>query len=246
MATIEHDFTDSFFNALFELSDGEIFATVVVHEIPSIQGGLVRYENESGIFLPPESLDMAPSLASRETDFTYAVTGERDPFSGAEPHNEHCAGTVPDIRSGLAGAGYTWLSTECNQEEALLRAFIHQVGVFLPDVNGFNDYYRDGPYNEHRYPDCHEPTPSPTEWWPSPNECDDDPDYRGCDENDCDEREFARHVLTDHWPRRTPYVGNHCANGREDRHLNEYGIDSGGVCDDLGRPQQTSQRPVMR
>lgn len=248
MAVIERDFSERFINTLFGLSDGEIFASVKVHEIPLIRGGLVRYETESGIFLPPDSLDSAPSLASRDTDFTYAVTGERDPFTGAEPRNEHCAGTVQEIWNGLAGAGYTWLSTECNREDALLRAFLYQVAVFLPDVNDFNDYYRDGADNDHTYPDCHDPTPSPTEWWPSPNDCNDDPDSPTCGDQNCDDddREFARHVLTEHWPRRSPYVGNHCANGREDRHLNEYGIDTGGVCDDLGRPQQTSQRPVMR
>jgi len=247
MVDIEDDFTDRFVNTLFDLSNGEIFANVVVHPILRIEGGLERYETESGIFLSPQSLDMAPSLASRDTDFTYAVTGARDPYTGAEPHNEHCVGTVQDIRGGLAGSGYTWLTTECNREELLLRAFIHQVGVYLPDVNNFDDYYTDGADGEHNYPDCHDPTPSPTEWWPSPNDCDDDPDFEDCGRNDCDDWDFARHVLTDHWPRRSPYVGNHCANGREDRQLGEIGgADTGGVCDELGRPQQTAARPIMR
>lgn len=241
MASIQRDFTETFFNDLFELSNGEIFADIIVHQISPIQGGLVRYETESGIFLPPRALDMAPRLASRDTDFTYAVTGARDPYTGAKPRNEHRVGTVQGIERGLAGAGYTWLSSDFNRDEDLIRAWMHQVRVFLPDVNDFNDYYDDEYFD-----DCNDPTPDPTKWWPSPNDCDRDPDSPTCGNNDCDdddadEREFTRHVLTDHWPRKSPYVGNHCRNNREDRHWDEYGIDEGGVCDVLGT-QQTSAR----
>lgn len=248
MAAIDYDFKERFVGELFELSNGEILADTFVHSIPPIQGGLVPYENESGIFLPAAALDMAPSFASRETDFTFAVTGARDPYSGAEPRNEYCAGTVQGIAQGLAGAGYTWLTTECNRDETLLRAWMFQVRVALREVNDFNDYYDD------YYPgDCHDPTPPPTEWWPSPKDCNRDPDAPTCGDNDCDDdddddarEEFARHVLTDHWPRGSSFVGNHCNNGEPDRNFNESGPDVGGVCDELGRPQQTAARPVTR
>jgi hypothetical protein len=240
MAAIDYEFKERFYGELYELSGREIVADIKIHEIPTIQGGLGRYENESGIFLPPETLSMAPSLASRYTDFTFAVTGARDPNTGAAPRNEHCAGTVQEIQDGLAGAGYTWLSTECNRVEILLRAWMYQVRVFLPDVNDFNDYYDDF-YTD----DCSDPTPDPTRWWPSPNDCAKDPDSPTCGDDDCDEREFTRHVLTDHWPRRSPYVGNHCNNLREDRHLGEVGTDSGGVCDFLDL-QETATRTNQR
>ena len=238
-ADIHYEFTERLYGELYELSGSEIVAEINVHPIREIRGGLDRYENESGIFLPPETLTMAPSLASRETYFTYAVTGSRDPITGAEPRNEHCAGTVQEIQFGLAGTGYTWLSTKCNQVDSLLRAWMHQVRYFLPDVNDFNDYYDDY-YTD----DCNDPTPDPTRWWPSPNDCDEDPDYEGCGDNDCDDRDFARHVLTAHWPRRSPWIGNHCNNNRKD--FDETNIDTGGVCDALGRPEETASRTIRR
>jgi hypothetical protein len=212
-----------------------------VHTIPLIRGGLIRYETESGIFLPAWALDTAPSFASRKTDFTYAITGARDPYTGAVPRNEHCVGTVQGIEHGLAGAGYTWLTTECNRPELLTRAFMHQVRVFLRDVMHFNDYYDD-----YYFDDCNDPTPDPTEWWPSPNDCNRDPDSPTCGQNDCDddERLFAEHVLTAHWPRRSPWVGNHCNNNRRD--FDEDNVDTGGVCDLLGDPEETASRTPRR
>jgi hypothetical protein len=116
---------------------------------------------------------------------------------------------------------------------------MHQVRYFLRDVNNFNDYYDDY-YTD----DCNDPTPDPTRWWPSPNDCHEDPDYEGCGDNDCDDRDFARHVLTDHWPRRSPWIGNHCNNNTKD--FDETSIDAGGVCDRLGRPEETATRTIRR
>jgi hypothetical protein len=116
-----------------------------------------------------------------------------------------------------------------------------QVRVALKDVNYFNDYYDDN-YTD----DCNDPTPDPTKWWPSPNDCDRDPDSDTCGDRNCDDDDddldFERHVLTEHWPRGSNFVGNHCNNREEERYLGEVGADMGGVCDDLGRPLQTPAR----
>jgi hypothetical protein len=44
---------------------------------------------------------------------------------------------------------------------------------------------------------------------------------------------FYTHLLARHWRRGEPYNGNHCSDGRIDR--DETGIDTGGVCDVIGR-----------
>jgi len=223
---------DTSFEALrtrvFDLSGSEILLRLRRHDIPTMTAGFVRFENEFGIFLPAQALDVN-ALASRDTDFTYAITGARDPESGLAPQVEHCAGTNREIREGLAGAGYSWLTTECNETDTLLRHWMFQVTVALRDVNGFNDFY------DRDYVPCGESREDPARWWPNPDECSRDPDAPTCGDDRCEgtDNDYVGHVLTDHWPRGREFVGNHCRNGRAD--FDETDVDVGGVCEVLGR-----------
>jgi hypothetical protein len=214
---------------IYQQSGDEILLDVRVHEIPSLLTGLVLYENEWGIYLPTDALASSTTRLSRDTDFVFAVSGFRDPERGVAPSIEHCAGTVRSLADGLAGAGYTWLTTECAYVDMLVRHWMFQVRYALRDANDFNDEY-DG-----YYPWCGEAYDPPESWFPSPNECSVDPDAPTCGDNRCDgsDDEFVTHVLHAHWPRRRAFVGNHCNDGKRD--FDETDVDVGGACEPLGR-----------
>lgn len=216
---------------IFSLSNGEILMQIEPHDVPPMNSGFVKYENEWGIFLDASALETSASALNRDTDFVFAVTGARDPEGGFSPLVEHCAGTIRGIeQGGLAGAPYTWLTPECDGQDSLLRHWMFQVAVALRDANDFNDLW------DHNYPPCGEyDRRDPAEWWPNPDECSVDPDAPTCGENRCEgtNDDFAGHVLTAHWPRGRPFVGNHCANKRQD--FDETDVDSGGrACSLLG------------
>ncbi len=214
---------------VYSLSGNEIVLDIFPHDVPPMTSGFVKYENEWGIFLDASALETSAGLISRDTDFVFAITGARDPEGGFAPIVEHCAGTIRGIEQGLAGAPYTWLTPECDGTDLLLRHWMFQVAVALRDANDFNDLY------DHDYPPCGEfGRNDPAEWWPSPDECSVDPDAPTCGENRCEgtDVDYAGHVLTDHWPRGRDFVGNHCANNRQDPE--ESGVDMGGDCSLLG------------
>jgi hypothetical protein len=225
-AEVEDNFAE-LLNDVFSHSEGEILLDIETHDVPPMNSGFVKYENEWGIFLDASALRANASALSRETDFVFAVTGARDPTGGFSPIVEHCAGTIRDIEQGLAGAPYTWLTPECDGPESLLRHWMFQVAVALRDANDFNDLY------DHDYPPCNETDRAdPADWWPSPDECSVDPDSPTCGENRCEDDDFAGHILTAHWPRGRDFVGNHCANTERD--FDETDVNVGGACSLLG------------
>jgi hypothetical protein len=215
---------DELRNRIYSLSDYEIVLDWVPHPITTMTTAFADYENEWGIFLEAAALRPFASALSRETDFVMAVSGRRDLTTGLAPVLEHCAGTIRDLEFGLAGAPYSWLTTECDRQNTLLRHWMFQIGVALRDANRFNDRY------DHDYPPCGEEDEDPEDWWPSPDECSVDPDAPTCEDNRCEgtDDDFVGHVLTDHWPRGREFVGNHCRNGRLD--FDETDIDVGGAC----------------
>jgi hypothetical protein len=84
------------------------------------------------------------------------------------------------------------------------------------------------------YPACGQGDPDPTRWFPSVEDCTTDPDFGACGAATCPDRDaFYTHLLARHWRRGEPFNGNHCSDGRMDR--NETGVDTGGVCDLIGR-----------
>jgi hypothetical protein len=214
--------------SVFELSDKQVVLDLEFIEVPSISAGFVSIDNEWGFYLPMSGLPQTALPLSRETDFTFAVTGFRDYERGLEPRVERCAGTMRELEDGFAGAGYTWVTTECAWYDTIVRHWLFQVGVALRDANRFNDVY-DG-----YYPHCGEAAADPKEWFPSPDACSLDPDAPSCGDNRCEgsDDEFFGHVLRAHWPGRS-FVGNRCNNGRRD--FDETEPDEGGTCEGLGR-----------
>jgi hypothetical protein len=216
---------DELRNRVFDASGGEILLDVVPHSIDSMLAAFVRYENEWGIFLETDALESYADALTRETDFVMAINGSRDLSTGYAPLVEHCAGTNRELRDGLAGAGYTWLTTECVGVNTLLRHWMFQVGVALRDANSFNDLY------DRDYPPCGEGSSDPYDWWPNPDECSVDPDAPTCGDDRCEgtDDDYVEHVLTDHWQRGRDFVGNRCRNGRAD--FDELDVDVGGACE---------------
>jgi hypothetical protein len=214
---------------LYQRSNNEIFLDVKIHSIDTAKTGFVRFQNERGIFLPASALEPSAHLVNRDTDFVMAVTGARDPEQRLTPKVQHCAGTVNDLEDGFAGAGYTWLTTECDYENSLIRHWLLQVTVALPQANDFNDAYMG------YYPTCGNFDEDPLDWWPSPDECSVDPDAPRCGDNRCEgsDPDYIEHLLTAHWPRRSNFVGNHCDNGEQD--FDETDVDVGGACAVFGR-----------
>jgi hypothetical protein len=228
------DEVDANFDALrsriYSLSGTEILLDVRKHELGTVGARLVRYSNEAGgFFVPADTLDAAVPLASDDTAFTFAITGDRDPDQGLTPVLDYCGGSVRELEQGLAGAGYTWLTSGCTDIDGLVRHWLFQVLVERREVNGF-----DNRYSRDNYPACGAANADPTEWFPSPDDCSSDPDAPTCG-NRCDESDdaYLSHLLHAHWP--NDFVGNHCQNGREDTTFGEVGVDTGGVCDDVMR-----------
>jgi hypothetical protein len=210
---------------IYSLSGREILLDWFPQPIDgTMRTGFVDYENEWGIFLEASALEGEASRLSRETDFVMAVSGRRDLATGLAPVLEHCVGTIHGLEDGLAGAAYTWLTTECDRQDTLLRHWMFQIGLALRGANRFNDRY------DHDYPPCEEGDEDPEDWWPNPDECSVDPDAPTCGENRCEgtDDDYVGHVLTDHWPRNRDFVGNHCRNGRQD--FDEDAVDTGGAC----------------
>ena len=218
------DNLDELRNRIYSLSDEEIVLELVPHTITTMTAAYADYENEWGIFLEASALAGYASGLSRETDFVMGVSGRRDLATGLAPVLEHCAGTIRDLEFGLAGAPYSWLTTECDRQDTLLRHWMFQIGVALRGANRFNDRY------DRDYPPCGESDEEPADWWPNPDECSVDPDAPTCGENRCEgtDDDYVGHVLTDHWPRGRDFVGNHCRNGQLD--FNETDVDVGGAC----------------
>jgi hypothetical protein len=221
---------DELRNRIYTLSGTELLLDLRKHELGPLTAGFARYSNEAGgFFVPPGVLDVATSLASNDTAFTFAITGDRDSEQGITPVLDYCGGTVRELKDGLAGAGYTWLTPACAGLDGLVRHWLFQVLVARRDVNGF-----DNRYTRDNYPSCGQATADPSEWFPSPDDCSSDPDAPTCG-NRCDESDdaYVSHVLRAHFP--PGFVGNHCQNEREDPTLGEVGVDTGGVCDELMR-----------
>lgn len=214
---------------LWDLSKGEIFLDLRFHRIDAVEKGLTRYKGERGFYLPPDALEQQGHSLSRDTDFIMTVTGARDPEQRLTPQVQHCAGTVTDLDDGIAGAGYTWMTTQCLNVNTLVRHWWLQVKAALP-ANGINDFYA----NE-AYPTCGNAKEDPLNWWPHPDDCSVDPDAPTCNDNHCEgsDDDWVGHVLTAHWRHQRDFFGSHCGDGKRD--YDESSVDVGGSCEILDR-----------
>jgi len=213
---------------VFQDSGGDINLDVRLHEVPAIDGGFSSFG--SGLFLEPQAVAAAAlPMVTPETDFVYAVTGSGDPESGLSPAIDSCSGTN-SLSGGIGGSAYTWMavSAACDQDASLIFTWLAQLYFGLRDVMQASDLY------DRSYPACGQGDPDPTRWFPYATDCTTDPDFMACGAATCANRDaFYTHLLTHHWRRGVPFNGNHCSDGRMDR--DETGIDTGGVCDLIGR-----------
>lgn len=212
---------------VYRASNGAIDLDLRWHAVTANPADFKLWEGGSGIFLQPSSLDaVGLPLMSRDSDFVFAISGERDETMAGLPKIDLCAGTNWQAQGGLGGAAYTWLSHSCVTLSQLRWHWLYQAYFALRDVVGFEDPYAEG------YPACGRGAADPRRWFPRPSDCAIDPDAASCGQARCDEAAFAAHLLTTHWPSQG-LIGNHCRNARTD--YDETARDSGGVCDQLGR-----------
>jgi len=220
---------NAFRTRVFQDSGGDINLDIRWHDVPAIDAGLSPFV--FGFFLEPAALaGVALPMVNRETDFVYAITGADDPDSGLSPRVDSCSGTNWLGKSVIGGCGYTWMagSASCDQPMSLIFSWMVQLYFGLRDVMQAPDLY------DRDYPACGQGDPDSTRWFPSVEDCTTDPDVTTCGAATCPDRDaFYTHQLARHWRRGEPFNGNHCSDGRMDR--DETGVDTGGVCDLIGR-----------
>ncbi len=211
---------------VFQLSEGRVDIEFHVADLAPVAAGFKRWEGGTGLFLEPFALEeQGLALLGSDTDYTFAVSGVTDLSGGLLPKIEPCGGTNWEEQGGLGGAAYTWLSADCVSASNLLWHLHIQTRFGLRDVNAFSDAFAG------QYPACGRAGVEPSSWFPRPEDCATDPDSPTCGERCSFGDEFQSHVLKAHFP--ASFIGNHCANGRRD--WDESDVDSGGVCDRLGR-----------
>lgn len=212
-------------NAVFQLSQGNVNLDVRLHVVTPSGGDFMSWGSD-GIFLQPTSLSgVGLPLMNRDSDFTFAVTGESSSLSSL-PKIDPCGGTNWQLRGGLGGAAYTWLSTSCLAPDTIQWHLLYQAAFAMRDVIGLATPEVDG------YPGCGQSVDDPKQWFPRPSDCSSDPDAPSCGDVRCDGEAFAAHIFEAHWPTGAGLIGNHCRNGRKD--YDEVAADTGGVCDELG------------
>ena len=224
------DAARAFRTRVFQDSGGDINLDIRLHEIPAIEGGLTRFA--SGLlFLEPDAVAAAAlPQVTRETDLVDAITGTGDPETGLSPRIGSCSGTNRLSQGVIGGSSYSWIANggSCNLDGSFFFTGIVQLAFGLRDVMQAPDLY------DHDYPACGQSDPDTTRWFPSVDDCTTDPDFVDCGAASCTDRNaFYAHLLSRHWRRGEPFNGNHCSDGRMDR--DETGIDTGGVCDLIGR-----------
>jgi hypothetical protein len=216
---------------VFQDSAGDINLDVRLHEVPAIDAGFSAFG--SGLFLEADALVAAAlPMVTRETDFVYAITGGGDPESGLAPAIDSCSGTNWLSRGVIGASAYTWMAVAagCDQDASLMFTWLVQVYFGLRDVMQTPDLYD----YDRAYPACGQGDPDATRWFPYPADCTTDPDFTACGAAACANRDaFYTHLLAHHWKRGAPFNGNQCSDGRMDR--DETGVDTGGVCDLIGR-----------
>jgi hypothetical protein len=214
---------------VFQDSGGDINLDIRVHDVPAMDVGFSTWP--SGIFLEPATLAaVGLPIVTRETDFVFAISGASDPDSGLSPRIDSCSGTNWLSKGVLGASAYSWMGfrPSCTQDTSFMFPWIVQFFFGLRDVMQAADLY------DRDYPACGQGDPDTTRWFPFVDDCTTDPDFSGCGAADCtDWNGYYTHLLARHWRRGAPFNGNHCSDGRMDR--DETGIDTGGVCDLIGR-----------
>lgn len=186
-----------------------------------------------------------------DTDFVYVVTGVYDRTQNLNLAYA-CGGSYGEM--SIHGAGYANIQYNhiCNSVtidgeviyEPLIHEWYHNLDWALYSINNVPDLYQDfGPdwanWNHASWPACGTGSVNTTDWFPSIDFCEWDPDWEDCNNvasagaclhaGEVDgEASWYEHVISEHYPRDIQFIGNFCRDGRQD--FGETGVDSSGPC----------------
>jgi hypothetical protein len=214
--------------SVFQLTGGDINLDVHTHDLAPVDVSFTSFS--AGLFLEPSALEPAGlGDVTRDTDFVFALTGTRDPVTGASQQMSPCSGTNWIDQGPFGGSTFTWvaLSDACARSTVFMYAWVAQLYFGLRDVT------RPADVMIGTSAACGRGDPDPTRWFPFVDACTTDPDATTCGAPTCPDADaFLSHVLSVHWKRGSFFNGNYCADGRLD--YDETGVDTGGRCDLIG------------
>jgi hypothetical protein len=249
IAKIEADM-DLVREQVFEWSGGSIDLQMEYTVLPADFTGFTAPDFVIGPFEIDDEL-LNPYV-SPETDFVYVVSGVSDRSQGL--HLAYWCGSAYGELS-VRGANYAYVQYNqdvCNSitipgqrvYEPLIHEWMHGLDWSLFNINGVADAYQfDSPdwanWKHASWPACGTGSINPLDWFPSVDLCEWDPDWVDCNDissaGTCAHAgegnggvSWYEHVISVHYPRSIPFVGNSCRDGRQD--FSETGIDSGGPC----------------
>ena len=241
--------TRLFRNQVFAWSGGTLDLQLEFTVLPHDHVGFVAPDFVFGPFEVDDEL-LNPYVTT-DTDFVYVVTGVRDRGQGVHLAFA-CGGSYGEM--SVHGAGYANIQYNdlCNsvtiagQEvyEPLIHEWMHNLDWALYRINQVPNLYEDvWPDWEHwkpeLWPACGTGAADTYSWFPSVDLCEWEPDWIDCNNVASAGRclhagevtgqvSWYEHVISAHYPRYIPYIGNHCRDGRQD--FSETGIDQGGPC----------------
>lgn len=238
-----------------QYTSNRISLDVDMIEINSGQGvGFDQIGN--GFWQSPENVHRAIlPYFTRDTDFTYVISGVKDPTKGTYFYGGLNGTLGADVNYGVS---YSWSPKGINSQDApssetLLHEWLHQLAFTVNKINPpsppFISYIWDGEfkYNGQIF-SCQSVFNSPYFYFPpNADQAQHDPDFDACkngfngnwtaycnslvnqgfDSDECNRR-WNKHLLIGHLNLERPIIGNACRNGRQD--FDESAADSGGSC----------------
>jgi hypothetical protein len=233
---------------VYEWTGGALDLQMEYIVLPHVHTGFTAPEFVIGPFeIDDELLD---AYVTTDTDFGYAVSGVYDRAQNMQL-TYWCGGSYGEY--SIHGAGYSYIQYNdiCNSVtisgetvyEPLIHEWIHNLDWALYYINDVPDLYQDlGPdwenWNHGTWPACGTGSSNPFDWFPSIDFCEWDPDWIDCNSTastiGCHSGEvdggisWYEHVLSTHYPRDLPFVGNFCRDGKQD--FTETGVDTGWPC----------------
>src|SRR5262249_23262157 len=140
--------------------------------------GLSRFDG--GLWIAPwDAADHIPRVITPVTDGVLTVVPTLDTVQDVVPPIGAC-GLSYGADFGLGGAGYSWIpysngySFQCAGPNTFFHEWLHQVDFAYEHLMGISDLYGG------QFPACGLGDPDPHRWFPSPDECEHDPDSASC------------------------------------------------------------------
>lgn len=234
---------------VYEWSGGALDLKMEYTILPHNHVGFVAPDFVFGPFEVDDEL-LHPYITT-ETDFIYVVTGVYD-RSRRQNLTFACGGSYGEM--SIYGAGYANIQYNkiCNSVtindqyvyEPLIHEWMHNLDWALYEINQVPDLYQHaGPdwakWDHASWPACGTGDDDPTNWFPSVDLCEWDPDWIDCNNTASagaclhagevgGEISWYEHVISVHYPRYLEFIGNYCRDGRQD--ITETGVDQGWPC----------------